>query len=103
MMAMHMLMGADSDRFGSTIADFECAYLMQQKNAYPKSLHDFYMLLKDWSKQLGMKQYPQNWVCCLILLMTVMMKAPHWSIKETNTRGHHALDGGTPITQLRNL
>lgn len=58
MMAMHMLTGADWDRFGSTIEDFECTYLMDRKNAYPKTLHDSYMHLKGWRKQPGMRQHP---------------------------------------------
>ena len=50
MLAIHMLMGADRDRFGSAIEDFECAYLMDRKNRYPKTLHDCYTLLKGWKR-----------------------------------------------------
>ena len=42
MLAIHMLMGADREHFGSAIEDFECAYLMNRRNQYPKSLHDCY-------------------------------------------------------------
>jgi hypothetical protein len=50
MAAMHLLMGADSERYGTAIEDFECAYLMDRKNTYPKTLHDAYILLKGWKK-----------------------------------------------------
>lgn len=45
MMAIHMLMGEDRDRFGSAIENFECAYLMERENRYPKTLHDYCTLL----------------------------------------------------------
>jgi hypothetical protein len=50
MMAIHFLLGADRERFGSAIQDFEHSYLMDHKNRYPKSLHDAYNLLKGWKK-----------------------------------------------------
>lgn len=50
MMAIHFLLGADRERFGSAIQDFEHSYLMDHKNRYPKSLHDTYNLLKGWKK-----------------------------------------------------
>jgi hypothetical protein len=49
-MVIHMLMGADRDRFGSAIEEFEHTYLMDKKNRYPKTLHDRYTLLKSWKK-----------------------------------------------------
>ena len=55
MMAIHMLMGADRDRFGSAIEDFEHAYLMDNRNRYPKTLHDCFTLLKSW-KKAGLRQ-----------------------------------------------
>lgn len=52
MMAMHLLMGAHRERYGSAIEDFECAYLMvmDKKNTYPKTFDDAYILLKGWKK-----------------------------------------------------
>ena len=50
MLAMHMLMGADCDRFGGAIMDFKHAYLMDRKNRSLKNLHDCYTLLKYWCK-----------------------------------------------------
>ena len=60
MTAMHFLMGADRDRYGSAIEDFESAYLMDRKNRYPKTLHDAYTLLKGWKKNSTMKQHPMK-------------------------------------------
>jgi hypothetical protein len=59
MLAIHMLMGMDQDRFRSTIEDFECAYPMDKENRYPKTLHDWYTLLKGWK---GAKHEAESYV-----------------------------------------
>ncbi len=55
---MHFLMGADQDHFGSAIEDFQCAYLMDRRSSYPKTLHDAYTLLKGWKKTSGGRYQP---------------------------------------------
>jgi hypothetical protein len=60
MMAMHMLMGDDRDRFGRAIEDFECSYLMDHRNSCHKTLHDCYTLLKGWRMSVGLKQHPMK-------------------------------------------
>ena len=46
MLDIHMLMGADKARFESAWVDLERANLMDQKNRYPKNIHECYTLLK---------------------------------------------------------
>ena len=60
MMGMHLLMGADHDRFKSAIKEFEHAYLMDKRNNYPKTLHDCYTLLKGWKKGNNHQQNPNR-------------------------------------------
>jgi hypothetical protein len=60
MMAIHMLKGADGDRYRNAIKDFECAYLMDCKNTYPKTLNDCYTLLKGWKKSASLKRHPMK-------------------------------------------
>ena len=60
MLAMHMLMGADPDRFGSSVEDFAHAYLMDRKNRYPKNLQECYTLLKGWKRSQSKHNNPMK-------------------------------------------
>ena len=49
MIAIHFLLGADQDIYGSLLSNLRRLYLMNNKNEYPKDLTSAYSLLKGWS------------------------------------------------------
>ena len=65
MMTIHMLMGANRERFRSAIEDFEHAYLIDGKKRYPKSIHECYTLLKGWRKP-PVSSFPPELACLSI-------------------------------------
>ena len=53
MAAIHMLLGADKDRFGGAVEDFAHSYLMDKSNQYPADTQACYNLLSNWQKSSG--------------------------------------------------
>ncbi|KAL7482628.1 hypothetical protein ACHAW6_008296 [Cyclotella cf. meneghiniana] len=57
-MAVHFLMGADQEVYGSLVQNLKNLYLVNNKNKYPKSLTTAYVPLKGWA--MGKKGINSN-------------------------------------------